>query len=718
MRVRRIRLKNVCRHKELDWQLKPGVIGLLGPNGAGKSTALNAVYAALTNDYSRFEKGKKGVIRQQAAEDAESFIKVEVEHLGHVYGITRSLRPDKHKFEVLGSEAAPLTKATEISVAIEEHLGITRSLLDNYVFVAQWDMFAFLSLTEAERAKHFARLCGTTGAELCWVQLGKQLDLDRGLVVEVVDTTDAIQQELSASSRRRSKLLEKKTRTEKRQLSTDEVTALQEVGPKRQRFIKARQELSQVQQREEELLAAARKANTAVKQGEEVLQKTQIAVRQVQDAAEAQADELAELRNSLKSFKERQRLARELAEIKKKARAAPVWPRDLAGLDAGEVQDKAAVAANDLVDASCLIEQCGGKGVVECPTCGTSTTAGSLQRKLREVKERFLSLQTADKEAYDLLSQLREFAKVEQGYAVWKAGYDSDVGRLSDRLQQMPAVDVDRVKKRTEELNVTVTRRNDCRSVARTADEAMPELRRKKQEAILEHVQAKQKKQQIETTIATCEVSKKTVENAISALNEHQEAVETAAYVKAQINEIERNQRAANKRLREMREAVKWAQRSRKWITFLESARAVLRRDRLPAEVHKAVLSEMEQGINADLDDFGSPFYVRSNESLSFTAFFQDGVVMPAGGLSGGEKVTLALPFRLQVNSMFAAQVGMLVLDEPTAGLDAEHIESVIEVFNRLRGAAKARGFQIIVVTHERELERAFDQVFDVGSSE
>lgn len=310
MRIRRIRLTNICRHERTDWQLEPGVIGILGPNGSGKSTAFNAAYAALTNDYGRFEGGKQSLIRQQAPEKAETSIQVEVEHEGHVYSVTRSIRPDKHEFRLMGSKGDPLTKAGEIAVAIEENLGITRALLDNYVFVAQWDMFAFLSLTEAERAKHFARLCGTTDAEVRWGLLGKQLELDRGLSVEIADTTDDLRQELAAAQKRKDGLAAKLAKLEEYRLDDDEVTRLRGVGPKRQRFVKAQRDLPTAQQSEEELLVVARKATTAVKHGEENLRAAQTVLRRGQDAVDAQADELAELKSSLKGHEQRQRLKR------------------------------------------------------------------------------------------------------------------------------------------------------------------------------------------------------------------------------------------------------------------------------------------------------------------------------------------------------------------------------------------------------------------------
>ena len=68
-----------------------------------------------------------------------------------------------------------------------------------------------------------------------------------------------------------------------------------------------------------------------------------------------------------------------------------------------------------------------------------------------------------------------------------------------------------------------------------------------------------------------------------------------------------------------------------------------------------------------------------------------------AGRLSGGEKVLLGISFRVAVNSMFAIDLGLLVLDEPTAGLDKGNLACLHVAFERLRELSRSRGLQIVM---------------------
>ena len=84
--------------------------------------------------------------------------------------------------------------------------------------------------------------------------------------------------------------------------------------------------------------------------------------------------------------------------------------------------------------------------------------------------------------------------------------------------------------------------------------------------------------------------------------------------------------------------------------------------------------------------------------------------------MSGGEKVILALAFRIAVNSLFASDLGLLCLDEPTAGLDDDNMQCLEKALARLKDLSSERGLQCIIVTHESErLARLFDNVIRIG---
>ncbi len=95
----------------------------------------------------------------------------------------------------------------------------------------------------------------------------------------------------------------------------------------------------------------------------------------------------------------------------------------------------------------------------------------------------------------------------------------------------------------------------------------------------------------------------------------------------------------------------------------------------------------------------------------------QDGYEQLVDFLSGGEKTSVALAYRLALNSIVQrVSVGMksnlLILDEPTDGFSKEQLYKVREILNELKCP------QVIMVSHERELESFADHTFRVEKKE
>lgn len=91
----------------------------------------------------------------------------------------------------------------------------------------------------------------------------------------------------------------------------------------------------------------------------------------------------------------------------------------------------------------------------------------------------------------------------------------------------------------------------------------------------------------------------------------------------------------------------------------------------------------------------------------------QDGYEQSVDFLSGGEKTSVALAYRLALNGIVQkVSVGMksnlLILDEPTDGFSKEQLFKVREILDELKCP------QVIMVSHERELESFADRVFRV----
>lgn len=81
--------------------------------------------------------------------------------------------------------------------------------------------------------------------------------------------------------------------------------------------------------------------------------------------------------------------------------------------------------------------------------------------------------------------------------------------------------------------------------------------------------------------------------------------------------------------------------------------------------------------------------------------------------LSGGEKTSVALAYRLALNNVVqkvstGMKSNLLILDEPTDGFSKEQLFKVRDILTELRCP------QTIIVSHEDELENFADHVFKV----
>ncbi len=95
----------------------------------------------------------------------------------------------------------------------------------------------------------------------------------------------------------------------------------------------------------------------------------------------------------------------------------------------------------------------------------------------------------------------------------------------------------------------------------------------------------------------------------------------------------------------------------------------------------------------------------------------QDGYEQYFGYLSGGEKTSLALAYRLALNSIvqrvsIGIRSNLLILDEPTDGFSKEQLFKIREILNEIKCP------QVIIVSHEKELEGFADQVLRVEKRE
>lgn len=129
-----------------------------------------------------------------------------------------------------------------------------------------------------------------------------------------------------------------------------------------------------------------------------------------------------------------------------------------------------------------------------------------------------------------------------------------------------------------------------------------------------------------------------------------------------------------------------------------------------PRTMTLSAVKAMTEYVNEYLEALHSEIKVMpDNLGLSFAFEYVDGrpVSDPppsTAKLSGGQKIELALAFRLAIYRYFGQKMGIMVLDEPTAHLSPAGIEYFGSLLQTVSTLARNMNLQIIMPTHEKEI--------------
>ncbi len=702
-------VRNLCQFEHVRVEFSPGLNALVGPNGAGKSNLLKLVYAALTGDFSRNSGVKKDNIRAGADKADPAWCRLRFEHAGKTYSLERDVRNEKQTLTL--PDGSKVTRDALINEAMAKILGVGPSILDEYVMVDQWRLFDFLEVTPAKRAQAFAKLFGTEDMERLHASIGKLVGIvvtpfsDDVLAAAEADKVNAEAERDRIDARGKELWVELATLSEENLRAKAVVEAVQ-----RRRSLEAQLRQAEESVRSGEASAAAMDAQIEaegaahaelagtlrdcaphVSKAEEVIRRWD----DVRRAAEAKAD-----------------VERQIEETKK------VWSAPEPTKPEGYVSDLNAGFLKELEERRRLVDDYArflgtfNGQTAACPTCHTpvQNLLGSIEQARRE------------------LPALREDVRRREEAWNLSTRFDADQAAHCRRLDEASRR-MDILQARLSDLAASSTPDmplGDARQLLETYREVEADVRAS--EARL--AQLRQDRARVGGILAGAEKFRREAEAELASLPPA-EAADPALAAMAEFAAKDKEYSVLLGQSTYQAEAVRKAAERLQWLRdenaklarkvahqeHLARIRDVLHRDNLPRLIANSRLREMERMTNEMLACFSSPFLVRANEDLSFSTVHPDGKVQSAARLSGGEKMVLAISFRLCVNLEFAREVGLLCLDEPTVGLDYHNIKCLRTALVRLREISSERGLQVVIITHEADLGPLFDKVVDLSNS-
>ena len=192
------------------------------------------------------------------------------------------------------------------------------------------------------------------------------------------------------------------------------------------------------------------------------------------------------------------------------------------------------------------------------------------------------------------------------------------------------------------------------------------------------------------------------------------DAKEQIAGIVGQLEQLQSQRASVITELDQLKEEADKLGNVRRYKELCEQARTVLHRDCLPLVVTRSFLTALNAYMAEYLQTFNIPFLAEIKDDLTVVCVFPGVGEQDAGRLSGGQKVMLGIAFRFAIYRLFAGELGFMVLDEPTTMLHEDSVQSVVDVLQSVRRHAHNTGMQLVVITHEAQLETAFDHTIRI----
>lgn len=729
MWIEKVRLRNYRQHVDRTIDFSPYMNLILGPIGSGKSNILEAMYWGLTNKSRSGARGND--ISQFAASHEPAFVELLMRHESRLIKLNRGMRPATK--ELIIDSGTAIRKDADIKTELESLLGASAKVLDDYIFVAQDELKSFISQTDSSRLKTLQILFGMDKAEKCYVDVNDFLPTIR--LPMAIDNEDDLRQSIQELSNlineHKQKLLQFADLPDDWNYNTDPNKRLCDMWQIKVDHAKRMAvESAVLSQLQAELVATNTEHDQLKQQYEDA--------GSLVAAAQAEYNQLVTLYHNLIDYEgdnlRYKALEKKIADqTKLNAEYAASFRPSMSGIEKICVQPalfygERGVLASKMEHYGLFIatfsqpqHSVTSEAFSNCPTC--------LQPVVNKDEQlvRYRELHTVVSQEWREIDQLiRMYEKYKSDLAAFEANCADNTTAMATLKGNFSAYDscvptspcpertaAELLKSINEFAGTLSAAKHECEAIGASFVTAINRVF-----SVTARLQSQTKR------LADMEVERKQYPNitetmakeASAKITQQIQRFEQKGALKALMSSLTTQLADVSARTSKLQESKRTAAKLDNYRGLLLEAKDVLHRDKLPRILSQSYLELLTDDINITLAMLDSAYRVEPVEGVDFRAIFKDGRDVPISRLSGGEKTIFAIAFRLVVNSTFAKEVGMLCLDEPTAGLPTNDVESLETAFDRLRELSHLRRLQVIMISHERGLARLFDNVIELPS--
>jgi exonuclease SbcC len=739
MRVLELSLRNYRVFEELDLELPARVIGIFGPNGAGKSTLVESVQYALY--------GKSRTAKDQIRTDGvltDCVVRLVFEHGGQQYEIRRTIKGKNHQTEaeLFVGDAQLAAGVTEVDEEIQKMLHMDPQVFRASVFAEQKQLDAFSEVTKGKRKEMVLRLLGIRPVDDARAAARKEArDTKAGADRLSGSLPDVTQQEKELEGARtaaeeaaaRAKQAGEALREAERRADVA-AKAFAESEKIRERVEQMTIERAAAERRIAELESHAATLTDRIQAIRKELEEEPGLVKE-RDALVGVADRLTAGRKLAEVAEEGRQLEAELAGLPEVDAAAA-----LAELEAAEAElravEKAATKAESALerakeDVATAEETLARAGKLDpsapCPTCGQELGAGfeSYVAHCRKDVARLKKVATtvagdvreataARKAATARLSKAKTVGESARKATDRRGALSERLTKLRERFADLTAPfdgkppDLARLEADAARAGEVGTRLAELKSERKHLAAAEADM--KKTAAGL--VDSRKRIQELDREAATLAFDAEEHERRRKERDESQHLVGLARSSEREASDRDKAARARvgelQAELRKVKEIAARASELRADARLLDRVSGLLEGFR--TFLYGRIMPQISQDAEALFRELTNHEYedlMIDEETLAIR--IADGArYFPVERFSGSEadlaNLALRVAISMHLSRMSGADVGMMVLDEVLAALDAERKDLFVQTIGRLAG----RFHQLFVITHAEQVKDQF----------
>jgi len=698
MIIEKVTTQNFCQHRERKEELGEGLIGVVGRNGDGKSNFVRSVLFGLSGDSGNAGNKADDITRGEKGGSVRCDFLVG----GKKGFVKRDLKTSRAHLKFDGEE---YKSAKEVDKAIFSILGVNAKILREVVFVGQGQIERMLFDKPAERKKAFSALFGTDHLERLRDLLQNELT-----GVQAVSQAHAIAQaenELASLSEQYAQLEAAANKVKASLLGAEDHARYKETM---EHFIAYTNKTEETKKAEQELEQAVTLHKSEAEKYTAWNARLDASAETLKALKGAYAEAKARVDSGTKAAQDNMRrtglkttLDRCVAILQ--ASPTPAWEGEAELKSCEETVER---MRDDIASARKVVASLDA-GTKACPTCGQKVDDGFVESMQSYLATHNPQYQQAQTRVSELLSEKQERENTLRDEALARIEADASMKAAReelDRLGEEPAV----LSTADDKVLVEEYERTDeayCEEATRLAT-----FRGRVEQLAVYVRNAGEKVQQLRTEIPE-KITYETQDTARRLIDAHHQAEINQAELSGQLTSLRDRMIAVKERLDRLKGEEATIEKRLKWRTLCEDARMILHHDRLPNRIAQAYLGALNTKMAQYLEVFQARYGCAIQSDLSIQCMFGEHA-LPAERLSGGQKVELGLAFRFALYDLFVSSVGLLVIDEPTAYLDDDHIDAVGRALERVKAHSRARGMQVVVPTHEERLMPVFDRVIRI----